>query len=80
MNAFNEFYYSFSPSVTDLERENFIFKEFFHIAIIPLITNLSLLNYVDFDSKSEVLGYGIGLILLNLGMYFVALVVVIVGD
>jgi len=44
-----------------------------------LITSLSLLNYVDFDSESEVLGYGIGLILLNLGMYFVAPVVVIVG-
>ena len=79
VNVFNEFYYSFSPSVADLERENPVFKEFVHIAITPLITSLSLLNYIDFDSKSEILGYGIGLILLNLGMYFVTPVVVIVG-
>jgi len=29
------------------------------------------------DSESEVLGYGISLILLNVGMYFVAPVIVI---
>ena len=30
------------------------------------------LNYVDVDSEQEILGYGIGIILLNIGMYFVA--------
>jgi len=33
---------------------------------------LSLLQYVDIDSEAEMLGYGIGIILLNVGMYFVA--------
>jgi len=37
-----------------------------------MISSLSILNYVDMDSEAEVLGYGISLIILNLGMYFVA--------
>ena len=35
-----------------------------------MITSLSILNYVDMDSEIEVVGYGISLILLNVGMYF----------
>jgi len=62
MQGFNEFYYSFSPTIADLERENPIFKEAVKITITPLITSLSLLNYVEIDSESEVLGYGISLI------------------
>jgi len=72
MESFNQFYYSFSPGIADLERENPIFKEAVKLGITPLITSLSLLNYVDIDSEAEVLGYGISLILLNVGMYFVA--------
>ena len=72
MTAFNEFYYSFSPTVADWERENPIFKEAVKITITPLITTLSILNYVDIDSEAKMLGYGIGMILLNIGMYFVA--------
>ena len=34
-------------------------------------------DLVDIDSESEMLGYGIGVILLNIGMYFVAPVVLI---
>jgi hypothetical protein len=34
-----------------------------------MISSLSILNYVEMDSESEVLSYGISLILLNLGMY-----------
>ncbi|MCH7758039.1 MAG: peptidylprolyl isomerase, partial [Thaumarchaeota archaeon] len=71
------FYYSFSPTVADLERENPVFKEAVRLTITPLLTSLSLLNYVDMDSEVEVLGYGISLILLNVGMYFVAPVMVI---
>lgn len=37
-----------------------------------MISSLSILNYVDMDSEVNVLGYGISLILLNVGMYFVA--------
>jgi len=72
MTGFNELYYSFSPIIADLERQSSIFKEAVKLTITPLITSLSLLNYVDMDSEVEVLGYGISLILLNVGMYFVA--------
>jgi len=79
MNTFNEFYYSFSPHIADYERENPLFKEMVKITITPMIASLSILNYVDMDSEAEVLGYGISLILLNIGMYFAAPVIVIVG-
>ena len=77
MESFNQFYYSFSPTIADLERESPVFKEAVKLIITPLLSSLSLLNYVDMDSESEVLGYGISLILLNVGMYFVAPAVII---
>jgi hypothetical protein len=64
-------YYSFSPTVADWERQNPAFKELVRTTITPMISTLSILNYVDIDSESEMLGYGIGIILLNVGMYFV---------
>ena len=69
INSFNDFYYSFSPHVSDYERENPAFKEMVKIAITPMISSLSILNHVEINSEQEVLGYGIGLILLNVGMY-----------
>ena len=77
MESFNQFYYSFSPEIADLERENPVFKEVVKLAITPLLSSLSILNYVDMDSEAEVLGYGISLILLNVGMYFVLPAIVI---
>jgi len=71
MTNFNQFYYSFSPYVADYERENPVFKEAVKITLTPLLTSLTLLNYVDIQSEEEMLGYGIGIILLNVGMYFV---------
>jgi len=79
MSTFNDFYYSFSPIIADYERENPVFKEIVKIAITPLITSLSILNYVDMDSEAEVLGYGISLILLNIGMYVGIPASVIIG-
>jgi len=77
MTGFNQFYYSFSPTIADYERENPAFKETVKIAITPMLTSLAILNYVDIDSEEEMLGYGIGIILLNIGMYFIAPAVVI---
>lgn len=72
LSSFNQFYYSFSPTIADWERQNIIFKESIRIVITPLLTSLSILNYVDINSEVEMLGYGIGLIFLNIGMYFAA--------
>ena len=77
MSGFNDFYYSFSPTIADWERENPVFKEAVKITLTPMISSLSILNYVDMDSEVNVLGYGISLILLNVGMYFVAPAIVI---
>jgi len=77
MTGFNQFYYSFSPTIADWERENPIFQDAVRITITPLLTSLSILNHVEIDSEEEMLGYGISLIILNLGMYFVAPAIVI---
>ena len=79
MNTFNDFYYAFSPIIADYERENPVFREMVKIAITPMISSLSILNYVDMDSEVEVLGYGISLILLNIGMYIGIPASVIIG-
>jgi len=72
MAGFNQFYYSFSPYVADYERENPVFKEAVKITLTPMLTSLTLLNHVNVDTEEEMLGYGISIILLNIGMYFVA--------
>jgi len=77
MAGFNQFYYSFSPTIADYERENPTFKEAVKITLTPLLTSQTLLQYADIDSESEMLGYGIGVILLNIGMYFIAPAVLI---
>lgn len=77
MSAFNSVYYTFSPTVADWERNNPAFKEVMKTAITPMLSTLSILNYVSIDSEQEMLGYGIGIILLNVGMYFVIPAVVI---
>ena len=79
MIGFNQFYYSFSPIIADYQRESPVFKEAIKITLTPLLTSLTLLNYVDVDTEQEMLGYGISIILLNIGMYFVAPAVVIIA-
>ena len=79
IESFNQFYYSFSPIIADYERENPAFREAVKIAITPMISSLSILNYVDMDSEESILGYGISLILLNGMMYVGIPAVVIIG-
>jgi len=78
MTSFNQFYYSFSPTIADYERENPVFKEAVKLTLTPLLTSLTLLQYADIDSESEMLGYGIGVIMLNIGMYFIVPALVII--
>ncbi|GKS67060.1 hypothetical protein YTPLAS73_06070 [Nitrosarchaeum sp.] len=70
MTGFNQFYYSFSPTIADMERENPVFKEMVKIGITPMLSSLSIMSAAD--SEQEIIGYGIGVILMNIGMYFVA--------
>ena len=77
MGAFNSAYYLFSPTIADWERQNPIFKEAVKLTLTPMLSTLSILNYVEIDSEQEILGYGIGIILLNVGMYFVVPAIII---
>ena len=77
MSGFNELYYSFSPTIADMEREHPLFKEAVKLAITPMISSLSLME--NAESESEVLGIGISVIMLNLGMYLAVPAIVIVG-
>ncbi|MDH3278612.1 MAG: putative Ig domain-containing protein [Nitrosopumilus sp.] len=67
MTGFNQLYYSFSPTIADMERENPVFREAVKIGITPLLSSLSILSFAD--SESKIIGYGIGVILMNLGLY-----------
>ena len=77
MSGFNQFYYSFSPVIADLERENPVFKEVVKLSLTPMLSSLSILNYIDIDSESEMLSYGIGIIMMNVGMYFAVPAIII---
>lgn len=78
MAAFNDGYYLFSPTVADWERQNPTFKQAVKLAITPMLSTISILNYAEIDSEQEMLGYGVAIILLNIGMYFVMPAVIII--
>lgn len=72
MESFNGFYYSFSPAIADYQRENPLFKESVKLFLTPMLNSLLILNHTPMDDEAEVVGMGIGVILLNVGMYVVA--------
>lgn len=77
MNGFNAVYYSFSPSIAELENENPIFKEIVKAFITPMISALSIMTLVDESSESQVILFGTLTISLIVGMYFVTPVAMI---
>jgi hypothetical protein len=77
METFNDIYYSFSPTIADMEREHPMFKEAVKVAITPMISSLSLMESAE--TESEVLSIGLSVIALNLGMYLAVPAIVLVG-
>jgi len=77
MNTFNDIYYSFSPTIADMERENSMFKEAVKLAITPMISSLAIME--NAETESEVLGLGLSVIALNLGMYIAAPAMMLYG-
>ncbi len=69
MTGFNQLYYSFSPTIADMERENPMFQEAVRVFITPMVSTLSIMTLAEDGSEVEVLGLGISVIALNLGMY-----------
>lgn len=69
MDGFNPFYYSFSPTVADWQRQSPAFNGAVKAAIAPLLGSLAILGHADIDSESEMVGYGTGVILISAGTY-----------
>ena len=79
MHAINNFYYSFSPTVADWERENVVFKETMRLLITPSMTSFTILDHQNINSENELVGYVVSIVALNIGMYFVTPAIVIIG-
>jgi len=67
ISGFNDLYYTFSPTIADMERENPVFKEIVKAGLTPMLSTLAIME--NANSESEVLGLGLSVIALNLGMY-----------
>jgi len=77
MTGFNQLYYSFSPTIADMERENPMFQELVRAFITPMISTLSIMTLAEEGDDTQVLVLGIFVIALNLGMYIAAPMIVI---
>jgi len=72
MTGFNTLYYSFSPTVADMERENPMFQQAVKAFITPMVSTLSIMTLAEDGNESQVFGLGASIIALNLGMYIAA--------
>ena len=72
MTGFNQLYYSFSPTIADLERENPMFQDAVRAFITPMISSLSIMTFAEDGNDAQVLGLGLSVIALNLGLYIAA--------
>ena len=77
MAGFNQLYYSFSPGIADMQRESPALKEAVRIAIAPLLMSLGIMSHAG--SEAEVVAYGTGVILMNVGIYLAAPAAIIAG-
>ena len=59
MAGFNQFYYSFSPAVADLERENAVFRDAVRVAITPALYTLNIMALADQNSDASVIAFGL---------------------
>ena len=56
-----------SSYIADMEHENPMFKEAVKLVTAPMLSSLTLME--NAESESEVLGFGLSVIALNIGMY-----------
>lgn len=76
MSGFNSLYYSISPQIADMERENPLFRELVRVAITPMLASLSIMSLAENGSEVSVLGTGLLVIALNIMMYLAAPVLI----
>ncbi len=58
MTGFNQVYYSFSPAIADLERENPIFRDMVRAAITPAMYTMNIMTLADPGSEVSALVFG----------------------
>ena len=76
MEAFNQVYYAFSPTVADMERESPLFRGMIYIMIQPMLASLHMMEHAD--SESGVLALGMLVILFNASVYLAGPALVVV--
>ncbi len=69
MSGFNSIYYTFSPTVADLQREHQTLRDATKIALTPMLASLTLLDGVSIGTEHDMLAYGILIIALNVAVY-----------
>ena len=69
MAGFNQFYYSFSPAVADLERENEAFRDVVRTAITPGIYALNVMVLADPGSELSIIIFGLLSVAAVAGIY-----------
>jgi hypothetical protein len=77
MSGFNELYYTFSPTIADMERESPVFKEIMKAVLTPMLSSLTIME--NAESESEVLELGLSVIALNLGIYVGLPAIIVIG-
>ena len=70
VTAFNGIYYTFSPTIADIERENPLVKGAVFIIIQPILASLHIMEHAN--TEFTVIVYGMLVILLNVIMYVIA--------
>ena len=69
MSAFNDVYYSFSPTVADWERESPELRAAIRAIITPMVASLSIMSAAEPGSELDVAALGALVIALNAGLY-----------
>ena len=69
MAGFNQFYYSFSPAVADLERENEAFRDVVRTVITPGIYALNVMVLADPGSELSIIIFGLLSVAAVAGIY-----------
>ena len=67
LGAFNHVYYSFSPHVADMERQNPALREAVRIALAPLLVTLQIMTFAE--TEAQVVGLGILAVSASVGVY-----------
>ena len=67
LGAFNHVYYSFSPHVADMERQNPALREAVRMALAPMLATLQIMAFAD--TEAQVVSLGILAVAANVGMY-----------